>query len=64
MPLEYIEWVDNKNNQNQRRNLLADDTEFYVINYNATEFCTKRMQEYGDKSVMARINLAAHGYVY
>lgn len=40
------------------------DTEYYVINYNASDFCKERLDEYGDKSILARINMVCHSYLY
>lgn len=45
--------------------MLKDpDTEFYIINYNASELCSERLEEYGDRSVIARINVAPHAFLY
>ena len=43
---------------------MSDDCEFYLINYDASQFCKKRLDDYGDKSLLARINLAVHPFVY
>jgi hypothetical protein len=64
LPLNHIEWADSNGKMNQRINLMSDDTEYHLINYNATDFCTKRLEDYGNKSLLARINLAVHPYVY
>lgn len=47
-----------------RKNLMNDDTEFFLLNYNAANFCKTRLDDYGDKSIMARINIALHPYLY
>jgi hypothetical protein len=44
--------------------LKDPNTEFYAINYNASELCSERLKEYGDRSVQARINIAPHAYLY
>ena len=41
-----------------------DDTEFYVLNLNGSDLCKARLEEYGQKSLMARLNMASHPYVY
>jgi hypothetical protein len=64
VPFNHLEWADSKGQMNQRANLMADDSEFYLVNYNAVDFCTKRLEDYGEKSVMARINLAVHPFVF
>lgn len=44
--------------------LKDNNTEFYILNYNATELVSERLEEYGDRSVVARINIAPHAYLY
>lgn len=43
---------------------MSNDTEFFIVNYDSTNFCQKRLDDYGSKSLMARINLAAHAYLF
>lgn len=42
----------------------TSDTEYYILNYNAVDMCKVRLEEYGDRSVMARINIAPHAFLY
>ena len=44
--------------------LKDSNTEFYILNYNANELCSERLEEYGDRSVLARINIAPHAFLY
>lgn len=64
LPTAHIEWFDDNGNSAQRNNLMSKDTDFYIINYDGSEFCKKRLNDYGDKSLMARINVVAHSYLY
>lgn len=43
---------------------MHSSTEFFLLNLNASEFCQKRLADYGSRSLMARVNLAVHPYVY
>jgi hypothetical protein len=43
---------------------MDDEYEYYIINYNATELCQEQLKEYGDKSVIARINMVAHAFLF
>ena len=65
LPQEFVHFADNEGVYNQK-NVLANssDTEFYILNYNAVDMCKARMDEYGDRSVMARINIAPHAFLY
>ena len=65
LPQEFVNFADNEGSYNQK-NLLANtaETEFYIVNYNAVDFCKARLEEYGDRSVMARINIAPHAFLF
>ena len=43
---------------------MLQKAEFYIVNYNAAEICQQRLEEYGEKSVLARINMVPHGFLY
>lgn len=65
LPQDFVQFADNEGTYNQK-NILANntDTEYYIVNYNAVDMCKARMDEYGDRSVMARINIAPHAFLY
>ena len=64
LPQEFVEFQDKNPNHNQKNELKDVNSEFYIINYNASEICSERLKEYGDRSVLARINIAPHAYLY
>ena len=64
MPLNFIYYEDNEGKQNQKQFLSDRDTDYYILNYNATDFCKERLNEYGDRSLLARINMVCHSFLY
>lgn len=64
LPYDFVEYEDKNPNHSQKGELKDSNTEFYAINYNASELCSERLKEYGDRSVQARINIAPHAYLY
>lgn len=65
LPQDFVHFADNEGQFNQK-NVLANstDTEYYIVNYNAVDLCKARLEEYGDRSVMARINIAPHAFLF
>lgn len=65
LPKDMVHFADNEGQFNQK-NLLANtqETEYYIVNYNAVDMCKVRLDEYGDRSLMARINIAPHAFLF
>ena len=55
---------DGDGTANQKQFLTDKQTEYWIINYDAQDFCKEKLEEYGDKSILARVNLSPHAFLY
>ena len=64
MPRAFTDFADNEGTLNQKEILVDRKTEYYILNFNASDLCRDRLAEYGDRSCMARINMVSHTFLY
>jgi len=64
LPRAFTDFADNEGALNQKEFLADKKTEYYILNFNASDLCTSRLNEYGDRSCMARINMVGHAFLY
>lgn len=55
---------DNEGSQNQKHRLKDKSTEYFILNYDASSMFENRRAEYGERSLMARLNLVMHTYLF
>jgi hypothetical protein len=64
LPTSFVEMQDGDGNTGQKQFLTDKATEYWIINYDAQDFCKEKLEEYGDKSILARVNLSPHAFLY